>query len=146
MQLHVPAKREKGRWYCGPFALAAITGMSFEEVRAAINIQKGRSNLNQGILGTSNAQMVNALGDAGYKVIKVFNRADDKLTFSQWQKQWGIDASKVYLIELTGHWVTVQGGYFIDNHTQHKVHLAYAPWKRKRVKTVYQIAKNWQGA
>jgi len=142
MELHIPSKRNgRKRWYCGPFAIAAITGCSFEQAREWANLAKGRENLNTGICSMTDGQVRDALGMAGYTaVISHWNRGEKKLTFKEFLKlPRGPD--DVHLVSLTDHFVTVQGNYFIDNHTGHRVLVDYAPWQRKRVRIAWGVIK-----
>lgn len=139
MKLHTPKQRGKGkRWYCGPFAFAAITGYSFEDTREVLNWNMGRPH-NTGICGIENGTMLKALNAEGFKPSLREDLSYTRETFAQWLKRFDRLKSAVYLLELTSHYVLVQDDWFIDNHSKHKVHISQAPWKRKRVLKVWKI-------
>jgi hypothetical protein len=58
------------------------------------------------------------------------------MPFKRWLKAPRND-DQIWLVELTSHYVIVQGDWFIDNHTNHKVHTAYAPHQRAQVKRAW---------
>ena len=139
MKLHLPKKRAKGRWYCGPHAIGAITGESFETVRAAINRYRGRAP-NIGVTGMHSHEGKAALNYLGYDLDKryhaMYGPGEGPPTFKQWLKR-PRNEDQIWLVELTTHYVIVQGDWFIDNHTEGKTHVAYAPHQRARVKRAY---------
>jgi hypothetical protein len=145
MLLHTPPQREKGRWYCGPFAYAAITGASFEESRRRINHARGMKE-NTGITGLSTDTLLAALKQAG-KRIQLHYKAVDTLdrkyghTLNSYLKTLKNDPDhSVLLVLLTDHFVVLQKNtWFIDNHTKHPVGAFMAPGQRKQVKAVYRI-------
>ena len=131
--LHVPASGN--RWYCGPHAFATLTGCNFKSTRTRLNDMSNRP-LNAGIRGYATNDLVSALrsGPFGLRVNEMHNRG--KITFKDFEKTY---PEGTYLIELTMHFVIVSDGWFIDNHSKGWVHMAFAPWKRKRVKRVFRI-------
>lgn len=142
MKLYTPEKREKGkRWYCGPFAFAAITGYTFEDTRAALNSVRGMP-ANTGVMGTSTGTMLQALRDAGFnpQLVSKYIFKDLTRTLNQWLKEQDKADESIYLVEVTDHWIVVQGrSKMIDNHTGHPVAAFAGPWQRKQVKEVYRI-------
>lgn len=142
LKLHIPKQREAGkRWYCGPFAIGAITGEGFTRVRSVSNDVAGRP-LNQGICGMSEWNMCKALQELGYWTQLHYKSAygDDyrkQITFKEWLRRDRDDS--FYLVVLTDHYVVVKGDQFIDNHSKHIVGVNYAPWQRKRVLEVYRV-------
>jgi len=141
-RLSTPASREGGkRWYCGPFAFAAITGAGFEEARRKINEARNLP-ANRGITGVGNRTMIKALRGEGLSIVTDYRRtnSDTKHTLNSWLKSMSRHDRGVYLVEVTGHWITVEGrSLVIDNHTKHPVSAFTAPWQRKQVHVAYQI-------
>jgi hypothetical protein len=54
----------------------------------------------------------------------------------------GITNDEIYVVWVTGHYVVVQGGMFIDTFSKHKVNTAFAPRAGKTVKAVYRMRKS----
>lgn len=139
MKLHIPTKRPgKKRWYCGPFAIAAITGCSFNQAREWANKAKLRDNPNQGVCAMTDNQVRDALCMAGFTSIIAYWPRGDRPTFRDFLKLPRAEGS-ILLVSLTDHFVTIQDSQFIDNHTEHKVHVNYAPWQRKRVRIAWEV-------
>lgn len=139
-KLSIPKQRDKGRWYCGPFAIAAITGESFTEVRAVANRVVKRPD-NKGITGMSEWRLCKTLQELGFWTKLNFKWLDNpgakKIVFKEWLKKERDNS--FYLVVLTGHFVVVKGDQFIDNHSKHPVHVNFAPWQRKQVYEVYRV-------
>jgi hypothetical protein len=136
LKTHIPAKRKKS-WYCGPHAFAVLTGCSFESTRTRLNDMANRR-LNAGICGYATDNLVRALkaGPFGLRVTEAYEHMTGYTVFKDFEKYY---PEGTYLIELTNHFVVVSDGWFIDNHSKGKVHMAFAPWKRKRVKRVFRV-------
>jgi len=139
--MNVPA-RKKGRWYCGPYVMAAITGQSFEVIRTAINRAKGRPDT-RGVCGVHPRQLKTAFRTLGWKYFPTYEckYADGKMTLKQFMKSINGDDDSIYVVYITGHYVAVQGDMFIDTFSTHKVSTAFAPRTGKTVKAVYKMSK-----
>lgn len=139
--MNVPA-RPKGRWYCGPYVLAAITGESFDTIRAAVNRAKGRP-LTRGVCSVMPRHLLTAFRELGWKHFTSYDckYADDKLTLKNFMKGIRLDDDSIYVVYITGHYVAVQGGTFIDTFSTHKVSTAFAPRTGKTVKAVYKMSE-----
>lgn len=138
MKLHVPPKRTPG-WYCGPFALAVLSGFSFEKIRAIINHHKGRRP-NTGIRRISNEQLILSARDIGFE-LKEFRQFSSvsRPTLAAYVQNRSYDERLIpLLVWITRHYVIIHGERFIDNHTKDWVDINKAPWRRKRVIAVYQ--------
>ena len=146
MKMHTPDPRPgKRRWYCGPFAFAAITGHDFENTRAYINAAKGRSE-NTGVMGTSDSEMRRALILAGYDLKLHYKAVGEysKRTLNTWMKELNKDDDSLYLVEVTGHWIVLQGrSKMIDNHTEWPVAAFAGPWQRKQIKQAFRVVKKY---
>lgn len=137
-----PPARKKGRWYCGPYVMAAITGESFETIRAAINRAKGRPET-RGVCGVMPRQLKAAFKELGWKNFPTYDckYADGKMTLKAFMKGIKVDDDSIYVVYITGHYVAVQGDMFIDTFSTHKVSTAFAPRTGKTVKAVYKMSK-----
>ena len=140
MKTHLPAKRSNGgRWFCGPYAIGVVTGRSFEDVRAAVNKRRNRP-ANTGVCGMWPIEVEAALNNLDYGMDKCWSdggRKKDRITLKKWLEK-PRNEGHVYIVELTTHYVVVTDNFLIDNHTNGKVHVAYAPHLRSRVKAVYK--------
>ncbi len=118
----------RSRLWCGPAAIAAVTGFDTETIHRTARAVTGRKSL----MGMSYGNVVatlHALGvDASlHRMVKPY------VTFAQWLKTNREHLSKPYIVVVGNHYVVVQGRYFIDNHTKDKVLLKDAPRRRARV-------------
>lgn len=152
LKFKTPPSRGKGkRYYCGPFAICAITGKPYEtSVKPAINDYRNRP-LHLGILGMTNGQVQGVLRQYGYWLDREFLHTnkydredyDGKVpTLAHWmRKRKGYQLKSLYLVEVTHHYVLVQGRKFIDNHTEKPVFIRQAPHRRARVRRVWEVKK-----
>lgn len=142
MKLHNP-KRQDGstHMYCGPAALCAISGDSYERVRKIVNTRIRFRKENQGITSMAMSEVKDALYHLGFNC--TWNPANVKgMTLNQYLKSRREHEKNVTLvINLTDHFVVVQGDKLVDNHTTIPVHIAIAPWKRKRVESVWFVTE-----
>jgi hypothetical protein len=138
MKTHLPPKRAKGRWYCGPYAIGVVTGASFEDVRAAVNDRRNRP-ANTGVCYMYDYEIDAALGNLGCGMDKVYGEGvkKNRITLKSWLKR-PRNEGHVYIVVLTSHFVVVTDDWLIDNHTNGKVNIAYAPHLRSKVKAVYK--------
>lgn len=138
----VPAKDGKGRTvYCGPFCLAAATGLSIEEILADINSWRG--NRADKHIGGTFAEDLRAVLDKrglGYGVEKLFYRSKQP-TFTQWIKTERSSRKDYYIVLVTGHWVLLRGDWLTDTCNVKAVDLSAGknPYARKRVQAVVRI-------
>lgn len=137
MKTHLPPKRAKGRWFCGPHAIAVITGARFERVRAAINEYRGRAK-HIGVCGMYSYEVEAALNTLGFGMNRTTGPrfALEGINLKKWLTRPRIEGT-VYLVELTSHYVVVTDDWLIDNHTKGRVDIHYAPHLRAKVKRVY---------
>jgi hypothetical protein len=72
--LYTPKYRGTRREFCGPTAIAAVTGASLEEVRDAIRQERGPMLRSDGgympIMGLSVVELLGAMDHLGWKVIQ----------------------------------------------------------------------------
>jgi hypothetical protein len=138
METHIPMKRKKGRWFCGPYAIGVVTGRGFEDVRAAVNERRNRP-ANTGVCYMYDYEIDAALGYLGYGMNKVFAGGvkKNRVTLKKWLER-PRNEGHVYIVVLTSHFVVVTDDWLIDNHTTGKVDIHFAPHLRSKVKAVYK--------
>lgn len=144
MELNKPRRKDgSDRMYCGPAALCAITGSTYEEVRESINVDVRNRPHNRGVLAMHGFELIRVLKNRGYFTSEVnHNFVYEPLNLNQYLKQRPyFEKNNVLLIELTSHFVTVKGDSLVDNHTKIPVHIAIAPWKRAKVIKVWVVKK-----
>lgn len=139
MKTHIPAKRKKGRWFCGPYAMGVVTGRSFEDIRAAVNDWRNRKP-NTGVCGMWPHEINGGLERLGYGMNKVYGCGvpRERITLKKWLGRMKRAEGHVYIVTLSTHYVVVTDDWLIDNYTNGKVNIAYAPHLRSKVKAVYK--------
>jgi hypothetical protein len=142
-KLH-PVKHDlKTVQWCGPTALAAISGQPTSVVHAAI---KQCARHIKHVKGVSYGLLQNAGAALGYRLQyrDAANWGNAKRTWptlAQWLRaNKAIYAQTPVIVCVTGHYVTVCGRSFIDNHTKTTVPLSKAPGRRCRVKAFFVVS------
>ena len=116
--------------YCGPYAVAAVTGITYAE--ACRRIKQSRRDCGQRVGRTVKGSWTNEIGRAlgpGW----IFNHLPGKPapTFGRFLSL--ISDRETYVVWITGHYVAVSDGYFIDNRTRRRRLIKNAPYKRSTV-------------
>jgi hypothetical protein len=62
------------------------------------------------------------------------------LSFARWQRTIGRDGP--FLVLLTGHFVAVGAGQFVDSNRRTPISLRSAPYRRKRIMRVARLIPN----
>lgn len=102
----------KGRAYCGPAAISAITGLPAKgRIREVINRFRSRKPT-AGIIGVQNREMAWALSVFGYTLVPLSGVTGTLRKFVNDP----LHVDKVYLVNVTGHYVVTRGRFVIDNH------------------------------
>ena len=118
-----------GRFYCGPSAIAAFTGLHPKvEVRAAINKVRGRK-ATQGIVLMSPGEIKAVLELFGFKTRRL--ETPEKPTLKAFVKA---HPDAVFVAFVTGHFVAVSRGMCLDNKSRIARPIDVFPGNRKRVK------------
>lgn len=145
MKLHPIKSSRENRIYCGPTAVATITGRSIECVEAWINTYR-RKRQDKVVVASQPFELVYALKELGYKAVRterydVENKNIQKPTLAKWLRSRK-DRNQVYIIHITNHYVTVKGNKLIDNHTMEPVFIRQAPHRRARVHSVIHVVED----
>ena len=118
------------RTYCGPAALAALTGYNAkEEIRSWINEIRGRPH-NQGVLGMSVDEMIAVLEQQRYRHHLV--KRPDKPRFHALAEHMQPDA--FYIVNVTRHWVAFLNGEVADSITRFGCPISEHHTRRQMVK------------
>lgn len=136
MPLHPVINDTPRRVYCGPAAIAAISGRKVSAVKQAIYATRGR----YAIRGMTTIQLINALGHLGHPPGRILDwshkPAKQRQTLAQYISQRDHDGRE--LIVLTTHCCVIEGAWYVDNATPTPAGLHRAPNRRGRVKTVVE--------
>ena len=129
-----------GTAFCGPTAIAAITGATPEDVeRLVIAYRKTmppprRSMPKRGrpVSTMWLNEIAPIMGKLGWTLIDHRQAHCQRVTFAQWQRETrGKRGTSVVLV--TGHFVAVSGDWFVDSCNRNPIPLSKAPLRRKRV-------------
>lgn len=139
----VPSRDSKGRIvYCGPYCLAAATGLSVEEITSNINAWRNAEKLDKQVGGTHAEELRTVLDQhkVGYTVEKLSYRSTQP-TFTQWIKKERTSRRDYYIVLVTGHWVLLRGDWLTDTGNVKAVDISASknPYARKRVQAVVRI-------
>ena len=147
--LYNPRYRGSKSEFCGPTAIAAVTGASLEEVRDAIRQERGPQLRSDGgympIMGLTVVELLGAMDHLGWKVIeedKWCDRAEltrAKLcTLGEFAYNRGHGGP--YIVNVTGHFVAIGFDEFCDTRSIMVTDLDRAmKWRNMAGKWV----KNW---
>lgn len=112
--MYVPVRSSKGQTWCGPYALACIAGIDYDEAKAIIQDIVGRQHNGHraAIKGVSNRVMVSALIRSGFFV---HHRAvrHDRPTVRRFLEETQ-PGREVILMNVTDHYITYRSGTLSD--------------------------------
>lgn len=137
--LFTPHKDKNSRFFCGPTALMAITGIPGTVVREAVREARGNPTKTNGakrpVMGVSNEDLLNAIEVLGWRVVDSWEAPDHKLRpdkpdargyHKRWKRPDGFKPLKFsefladkgaggpYIVNVTGHYMAVSSGEVCD--------------------------------
>ena len=123
------------RAFCGPFALAALTGEPIDRCLDAIRAVRGDDNRGatprrrRAIRGVFNWEMERALRALGWRMDPVsYSR---KVSMKRFVETVGTDLKNVpLLVNVTGHYIVLYRGMVMD--TTHRIPMAFSLSRRYR--------------
>lgn len=135
--LHAIQHDNKSKLWCGPAAIATVTGAPTSAIHRIARIESGRTK----IASMNTYLLIKVLAALGYRMVTQI--AGDNLTLAAWAKRYrAMYAKRPVIVNVTGHYVTLCGRRFIDNHTRDGwVPIGDAPHRRARVKQAWIFAK-----
>jgi len=153
-RLDAPSRAKKGRTWCGPYALATVSQLSYESALDVFKRVTGRERIS----GVWNSEMDKALHILGalqrfsvtchdYDTHSVFVVENGvmrmkPLTLNQWYKRRK-DKGGLYLLNVSRHYVVVNGNKIIDNQkpewTTFYKRKGKGSYKRAHVHRVWKI-------
>ncbi|WP_421927165.1 hypothetical protein [Neoaquamicrobium sediminum] len=145
MHLHFVENDTSSRAFCGPTALAALTGQPISVVRDACRMARhgndwpARLPRAPRVRGVSNVVLEKALRLLGFTGRWV--RVAGNPTLAAWlERRTREERYRPCIVNVTGHYVTVSGYEFVDTFTRGKVvDVGEAPGRRKRVQRVFIV-------
>jgi hypothetical protein len=136
----------EGGAFCGPTAVAAVTGVKPERVEELVLAwraihkppTRGCRSKQRPVTTMWSSEMEPILNRLGWRVTRVrHDYTRHAQTFAAWQR--GRDREATYILLVTGHFVAVSGRWFADSHHRTPIRLTQAPNRRKRVLWVFQV-------
>lgn len=125
--------------YCGPYALAALTGLSVDYIEEQINRYREKKP-DASVKWVNGYELNHAGGQANFRMGEPMLLRPEKKTFARWLRERTLDEINAkYLVLLTGHWVAVEGRKMTDTWTKQPTFIRRAPHRRKKVQVVIRI-------
>lgn len=139
MPLFTPIVDVKHKVYCGPIAIAALTGVPVSRIEKMLRYKrsafyrdaKGRR---LPIKSTHNKQVLDVLRRLGCKVSKPI---EPKMTFAAFCNDT-VHVKTAYLVQVTGHWMVTCQGLYCDTGSG-----GIQPWATHRTPT-RRVVRVWK--
>lgn len=129
-----PVKHDaKGKNWCGPFVLAALSGKPTSAVRRVLAAVLPRKRT----MGLYGSELVAAAAYLGIRLAPVPELSNSGSTLRRWALHAVRSADTTYVVATGHHWVLVRGNRFYDNRAPKPVSVRRAWCKRTRVTMVY---------
>lgn len=128
----LPTAAEPHNKYCGPAAIAAVTGISTGKAAKMIREHSDR----RMITGTSLSEMCAILAQNDLRA-NVTPLVKPQPTLNQWLKR--AYKGELCIVEITGHWIAFCGDKFVDTHCRLPTPIENIHLKRSRVKHVLRL-------
>ena len=136
--------------WCGPTAVACLTGASTGEVRELVRDFRGDPTSR--VDGTIDDEVRYAFDQLGYDVRLVYfchsSLYKGHPTLARWLQEFPREPHVGYLIgmrgfgKVCGHWATVLGDYYCCSRVNGTwVHHSKAPNRRSRIQSAYAVTK-----
>lgn len=152
IKLHITKRNKRGKTYCGPTVLSSLSGKSYNDTISFINRITCHSTHRETKWMSFDA-LQDCIISLGFHVeADYFDLKDDSNplpTMKTWINnrdsigyEMGDDPENdTWVLNLTRHFVLIQGNSFVDNHAEKIITINEAPFQRKRIK---RILKVWQ--
>lgn len=128
--------------WCGPSALAAITGLNYMAALGVFQNIRGPNRVGRtaAIMGVHNPEMMRALTRAGYRTQEIgFARGATLARFLR--ERTDEQRSSTILVNAGHHYVVVKGNKGIDNKTKTPVFISKMPGRRMRMARAWIVTK-----
>lgn len=138
--LHPIKHDNKSQLWCGPAAIAAITGQPTSVITAMLREASGEPR----ITGVANAPALKVLGDLGYAVDMERHYIGRDRRFSLNEVAGDFSAALEHmaaLVVIPGHYVVLHAGKFIDNNYPAPIPVASAPRSDDLVENIWLLRR-----
>jgi len=139
MTLFTPIIDVKHRHYCGPGAIALLTGVPVSRIEHMLRRHRGGNRDRNGrrlpIRGTGNGQVTNVLAALDCKVEKI--TVDGRPTLAAFVDD--VRHAGTMLVEVTGHYMVCEGGMIADNSHPEPFPVEQYPKSLRRVKRAWKV-------
>lgn len=134
----IDVSRKRGP-YCGPTAIALLTGVPYRKIEKMIRRKRGASakNVNGAyipIKGTYNREVLEILKQLGCKTAPVKNAEQTLGQFVDDQRFSG-----TYLIEVTSHFMVCEGGSVADTTYLQPIPIEDYPRRTRKVRQAWRV-------
>lgn len=145
-------RSERSNKFCGPAALALITGRPVDEMVAIVKSYRWKSYRRDSrwpVKGMRNKEMVEILFNCGFDIVKMASHVDKQYgtepTLAKWLRLTRVIRNPrptlAFLVNVTGHYIVVCGRKIYDNHNPDGVFLRQYRHRRVRVKNAWECIK-----
>lgn len=137
MKLHPINHDLKTTLWCGPGALATISGQPTSVCMAALRDSTRREGP---VKGVGTCHLVKAAARLGYRLVNISPTADYKPTMAAWTREnKPAFADNPVVLVVANHYVSVKGRSFNDNWCKVPMPLKKARLRRARVAAAYRV-------
>lgn len=152
IKLHIPKRNKRGKTYCGPTVLSSLSGKSYNDTISFINRITCHSTHRETKWMSFDA-LQDCIINLGFHVeADYFDLKDDANplpTMKTWINnrdyigyEMGDDPMHdTWVLNLTNHFVLIQGNSFVDNHVVDIITINEAPFQRKCIKKILKVWK-----
>lgn len=127
------------RTWCGPWVLMAITGRPLEDIRAVLNLRRGRA-ATEAVKGTGTYEMTNALTRFGWRAER--QSVDYKTSFAATlRKRTSEQMAEVWLVCAGNHWHLVKGRKVTCAILKRWTWISHATKRRAPVMSIHRLSK-----
>lgn len=136
-----------GRLWCGPAAVAAVTGAPTSRIHAIIAAERATHGFRrgEGIKGTWPNELRLAMFALGYRCIWHAGAnvaGTPRPTFAQFRRARAPELRDAALVvSLTGHFVALAGNRLVDNRYRDPIMASDYPHQRTRVEGAYAVTR-----
>ena len=134
MKLHqcLPVAGQKHNRYCGPAALAGMTGMNTGEAAALLRQVSGKPS----IRGCHTKHMVLAIAHTGLEVVRQDFDKGKRPTINQWLKRW--NGTPVILVAGNHYWA-LNGDEYVDSFNRRPTPITQIRQPKAKIESVLSI-------
>lgn len=126
----------KSKLWCGPAAIAAVTGHPTSVITALLREIRGGP-----VKGIHNYQLIDAMRRLGYAPKQQVS-VSGRCSLAEFARQQGaLFATTPMIVQVTGHYVVLAGRRMVDSHTRRPVWISDAPHRRKAVNVAWTFVK-----